>query len=96
MFDLPVQTVINQRAYRIFRKFLIKSGFIMLQESIYAKLSLNPTAAEQARNAVRKNVPKDGLIFLMTITEKQFQNMEILLGGKQTLVCDTDKRLVEL
>ncbi|MDY0244393.1 MAG: CRISPR-associated endonuclease Cas2, partial [Sphaerochaeta sp.] len=44
MFDLPVLTRPQRKAYRKFRKWLIATGFIMLQESIYSKLVLNPTA----------------------------------------------------
>ena len=41
MFDLPVQTSLDRREYTKFRKHLIKSGFFMLQESVYCKISLN-------------------------------------------------------
>lgn len=34
MFDLPVTTPANLKEYREFRKFLLKSGFIMMQESV--------------------------------------------------------------
>ena len=34
-FDLPVTTGEERRAYTKFRKFLIKDGFLMLQESVY-------------------------------------------------------------
>ena len=40
-FDLPVITAENRRAYVKFRKFLLKNGFLMLQESVYCKLALN-------------------------------------------------------
>ena len=43
-FDLPVITAENRRAYVKFRKFLLKNGFLMLQESVYCKLALNGTA----------------------------------------------------
>lgn len=46
MFDLPVRTSENLREYNRFRKFLIKSGFLMMQESVYCKLALNTTVAE--------------------------------------------------
>lgn len=39
MFDLPVETAKNRKDYVTFRKFLIKSGFLMMQESIYCKLA---------------------------------------------------------
>ena len=46
LFDLPITTSENIRQYAKFRKFLLKSGFIMMQESVYCKLALNMTAAE--------------------------------------------------
>lgn len=46
MFDLPTMTTKNHREYTRFRKFLLKSGFMMLQESVYCKLALNQTVAE--------------------------------------------------
>ncbi|MEZ3470710.1 MAG: CRISPR-associated endonuclease Cas2 [Schaedlerella sp.] len=32
--------------YTKFRKYLIKNGFIMMQESVYCKLALNATVSE--------------------------------------------------
>ena len=45
-FDLPVITGENKRAYRKFRKYLLKNGFLMLQESVYCKLALNIVIGE--------------------------------------------------
>lgn len=42
-FDLPVVKSEHRRAYARFRKFLLKNGFMMLQESVYCKLALNGT-----------------------------------------------------
>ena len=55
MFDLPVLTAADRREYRRFRKFLVKTGFVMLQESVYSKLSLNATAAGTVENIVKLN-----------------------------------------
>ncbi|NLB62432.1 MAG: CRISPR-associated endonuclease Cas2, partial [Clostridiales bacterium] len=43
-FDLPTITLEIQREYRRFRKYLVKNGFLMLQESVYCKLALNQTS----------------------------------------------------
>lgn len=96
MFDLPTYTSIDIREYRRFRKFLIKNGFIMMQESIYTKLVLNPSSAELVRKQVRKEIPKEGLVQMITITEKQFASMELLIGETQSVCIDNDKRLIEL
>lgn len=53
-FDLPVTTGEERRAYTKFRKFLIKDGFLMLQESVYCKLALNGTAANALQNGCEK------------------------------------------
>ncbi|MBS7369554.1 MAG: CRISPR-associated endonuclease Cas2, partial [Oscillospiraceae bacterium] len=37
MFDLPVLTAADRREYRKFRGYLLKNGFIMLQESVYCR-----------------------------------------------------------
>ena len=95
-FDLPVGTVTNRREYVRFRKFLIKKGFLMLQESVYCKLALNQTAAKVIVNAVRENKPTEGLVQLLVITEKQFSKMEYIVGEKKSTIIDSDERLVIL
>ena len=41
LFDLPVTTLDNKRSYRIFRKYLLKNGFMMMQESVYCRMVHN-------------------------------------------------------
>ncbi|MEG0970759.1 MAG: CRISPR-associated endonuclease Cas2 [Acidaminococcaceae bacterium] len=96
MFDLPVTTSVDLRAYTHFRKFLIKSGFIMLQESVYTKLALNNTVAEAVLMSIRKNKPGKGLVQMLTITEKQFARMELVVGSVNSEFVDSDERLVIL
>ena len=52
-FDLPVLTSKQRRDYRDFRKFLLKSGFLMLQESVYCKLVQNPVVADVLQTNIR-------------------------------------------
>ena len=80
MFDLPTETVSDRSAYRHFRKLLINSGFIMMQESIYTKLCLNGSAAKCVIDNIKKNKPEKGLVQLLTVTEKQYANIEYLVG----------------
>ncbi len=96
MFDLPTLTANDKKEYVRFRKFLIKSGFLMLQESVYCKLALNTTVADAVVNNVRNNKPADGLVQMLTVTEKQFSKMEIVTGELRSKVLDTDERLVIL
>lgn len=96
MFDLPVETAKNRRDYVLFRRFLIKSGFLMMQESIYCKLAQNATAADNIVENVRRNKPAEGLVQVLKITEKQFSKMEYIVGESQKQVLDTDERMVIL
>ena len=95
-FDLPVLTSENRRAYAKFRRFLLKNGFLMLQESVYCKLALNRSAVNAIVDNVHKNKPEEGLIQLLTVTEKQYAKMDIILGQVKSEVLDTDERLVIL
>ncbi len=96
MFDLPIGTSEQRREYARFRKFLQKSGFLMLQESVYCKLALNGTVTNAIVENVHKNKPKEGLVQLLTVTEKQYAKMELIVGTANREVLDNDERLVIL
>lgn len=96
LFDLPTITYKDRKEYAKFRKFLLKNGFIMLQESVYSKLALNSTVSDAIMSNVRKNKPPAGLVQMLTITEKQFSKMEFIVGEAVSNVIDSDERLVIL
>lgn len=96
MFDLPMVTTSDRRAYTQFRKYLIKNGFLMMQESVYCKLAQNSTAADLIINNIRKNKPPSGLVQTLKITEKQFSRIEYIVGKSKSEVLDTDERIVFL
>ena len=95
-FDLPTETDAERREYRRFRKLLIRNGFLMLQESVYCKLLLNSTTQGSMAELIRKNRPNQGVVQMLTITEKQFAKIEYITGELHSDVIDTDERLVEL
>lgn len=96
MFDLPITTAKGRSEYYKFRKNLIKSGFFMLQESIYCKLAPNSNVGELILANIRKNKPNDGLVQVLKITEKQYAKMEYIVGNNTSEILDTDERLVIL
>lgn len=53
-FDLPVITSANRKDYRDFHKYLIKTGFLMMQESVYCRLAQNFTMADAIVENIRK------------------------------------------
>ena len=93
-FDLPILTKTERNQYSKFRKYLMEHGFIMVQESVYSKIALNNTATEKMMVGLRKNKPKTGNVQVLTVTERQYQNIEFLIGEPQKEVLDSVDRLV--
>ena len=89
-------TSAERKEYTKFRKYLIKSGFLMMQESVYCKLSPNSTLADAVIENVRKNKPEKGVVQVLRVTEKQYAKMEYIVGEGQTEVLSSDDRLVIL
>jgi CRISPR-associated protein Cas2 len=79
-FDLPVVTKAERRAYTVFRRFLINDGFDMIQFSVYGRI-LNGNDAEQKHmKRLIDNLPPEGSVRCLTVTEKQFASMKLLVG----------------
>lgn len=95
-FDLPNIYTNDKRNYFLFRKFLLNEGFIMLQESVYSKIVLNSQQGHFLIDRIRKNAPKKGLIQVLTITEKQYFNIEYIIGNYNSNIIDSEERLVIL
>ena len=95
-FDLPSVTSAERKQYRLFRRFLLNEGFIMMQESVYSKLLLNSTNVNLLKIRLKKNLPKEGLIQVLTVTEKQYADIECILGdaSANTNTLNTSDRLV--
>lgn len=96
-FDLPVLTAAQRKSYRVFRKFLIKDGYVMMQESVYSKMVLDGAAADSALARLKKNKPPSGIVQVLKVTEKQFGGMVEITGERRKSdVVDTAERLIVL
>lgn len=95
-FDLPILSNEEIQQYTRFRKYLISQGFVMVQKSVYSKIALNGTASDAVIANLRKNRPKEGLVQILVITEKQYQGIEFLIGEGQKETVDTQQRLIVL
>ena len=84
MFDLPVETDEERRAYRTFRKNLIKEGFIMIQYSVYVRVCPNRDYARRLESRIQKFIPLEGNVRLLCVTEKQYTDMKLLVGSRTT------------
>ena len=79
-FDLPVTTKKARRRYTKFRQFLLKDGYDMLQYSIYCRLCNGLDNIEQHINRLEKEIPPEGSIRTLTLTDKQFGRMKLWVG----------------
>lgn len=95
-FDLPNIYAKDKRNYLKFRKYLINEGFIMMQESVYSKIVLNSQQSEFLVDRLKKNAPKKGLIQVLTITEKQYAQIEYIIGKSNSKIVDSEDRLIVL
>lgn len=82
-FDLPVVLPRERKAYTRFRKFLLKDGYTMLQYSVYSRICNGQDSVSKHMRRLHENIPPvNGAIRALNITERQFENMAILLGAR--------------
>lgn len=80
MFDLPTGNKAERRSYTEFRKFLIKDGYRMEQFSIYSRLLLTRESASTHIARIKANLPKAGIVTVIELTERQYENRLRLLN----------------
>ena len=79
-FDLPTETKSERKRYAEFRKQLLRDGFTMFQFSIYLRHSPSRENADVHIKRVKQLLPKDGYVGILTVTDKQFGQMELFRG----------------
>lgn len=82
-FDLPTETKKDRRNYRLFVKTLEKDGFTMFQYSIYLRHCPSRENAMVHIKRVKSELPPNGHICILHVTDKQFGMMEIFMGKKK-------------
>lgn len=95
-FDLPTLTKTDRRNASRFRNFLIKDGYIMLQLSVYSRICKGQDDVNKHAKRLKSLIPQEGSVRLLTITEKQYVSMEILIGSLKKEEEIGDKQLLLL
>lgn len=83
-FDLPTKTKEEKRAASQFRTFLKKDGYYMMQWSVYSRICDGTDAVEMHKRRLKNNLPPYGSIRTLTLTEKQFESIDVLLGIRKS------------
>jgi CRISPR-associated protein Cas2 len=81
-FDLPVLTKADRRHATRFRNFLKDDGYLMLQLSVYARVVRGEDAVEKHMARVTKNLPPAGSVRTLSVTERQYARMQLLIGER--------------
>jgi CRISPR-associated protein Cas2 len=88
MFDLPVDKPDLRREYAQFRAALLKQGFTMLQYSVYVHYVASEDSDETLRRRVHGALPSHGQVRIVSVTDRQFEKMEVYVGKKRKPVED--------
>jgi CRISPR-associated protein Cas2 len=83
LFDLPTETRLERKAAATFRKRIMADGFVMFQFSIYLRHCSSRENADVHLKRVKTLLPEKGHIGILTITDKQFGDMELFFGKKE-------------
>lgn len=79
-FDLPTVTKADKRAYVVFRRFLIQDGYDMIQWSVYGRIVNGFDDMQTHLKRLASNLPPDGSVRCLPVSEKQFAQMKLLVG----------------
>lgn len=80
-FDLPVTSKTKRKQYQQFRKFLLRDGYFMIQYSVYSRICNGSDAVEKHLSRLEKNIPEEGSVRYLQITDKQYASMKLLVGA---------------
>ncbi|WFB35186.1 CRISPR-associated endonuclease Cas2 [Kiritimatiellota bacterium B12222] len=80
-FDLPVTCVKQRKRATKFRKDLMDDGFTMMQFSVYIRHCASKENATVHINRIRKVIPPEGHVSIVSITDKQFGNILNVRGA---------------
>ncbi len=93
MFDLPTDTKASRKEYARFRKSLLIDGFTMMQYSVYMRHSSSDENARVHLLRVKAQLPDDGEVRIIKITDKQFGKIEVFYGNKRKPIETTPTQL---
>ena len=83
-FDLPTETKRERKEHALFRKNLMRDGFTMFQFSIYIRHCASKENMQVHIKRIKKLIPDKGKVGIIGITDKQFGEMEIYIGKKES------------
>jgi len=83
MFDLPVVEKPDRKAATKFRNFLLDQGFAMAQFSVYYRMVSGKDSGQTLQQKIQKNLPEYGSVQIVSITDKQYENIKLFKGKRR-------------
>jgi CRISPR-associated protein Cas2 len=83
LFDLPVKTRADKFNYRSFHHGLLKDGFNRIQFSVYTRFCPSIENMEVHESRVKAQIPPEGEVRMLVITDKQYERMRIFRGKRK-------------
>lgn len=94
-FDLPTETKKDRRNANLFRKNLLKSGYTMMQYSVYIRHCASSESADVHERRINRLLPPLGKVSILRITDKQFGNI-MNFWGKAAIPKESPPAQLEL
>ena len=66
--------------YTKLRKFLRKDGYLRIAPEVYMRIVQNRKTAEKHYRRIDEVAPKTGLVRMLRLTEKQYNNIYLVTG----------------
>ena len=92
-FDLPTNTKKERKAAAQFRKALEKDGFSMMQYSVYVRHCPSKENMNVHIARVRASMPPSGITSILSITDKQYGEIQNFWGKVERAKLTTPQQL---
>lgn len=92
-FDLPTNTKTERRHAAQFRKALEKDGFTMMQFSVYVRHCVSKENLRVHVNRVCKSMPPSGYTSILSVTDKQYGEIQNFWGRSERAKPSTPQQL---
>lgn len=66
--------------YTRLRKFLYKDGYIRIAPEVFMRIVQNRKASEKHYRRIKEYAPQSGVVRILRLTEKQYNNIFLLTG----------------
>lgn len=92
-FDLPTNTKTERRDATKFRTLLLRDGFSMMQFSVYVRHCASWESLQVHTKRVRSIMPPKGYVSLLSVTDKQYGEIQNFWGKIEKEKLETPQQL---